>query len=85
MVEARIWARVRIELSRRLNRVVPLIDRFCHRLPRRETAFPRAILPFNYGLNYLSRPARVLSFSRTGRGGEGEQLSPTLKPYSPVA
>lgn len=85
MVEARIWARVRIELSRRLNRVVPLIDRFCHRLPRRETAFPRAILPFNYGLNYLSRPARVLSFSRTGSGGEGEQLSPTLKPYSPVA
>lgn len=34
MVEARIWARVRIELSRQLNRVVPLIDRFCHRLPR---------------------------------------------------
>lgn len=31
---------VRIELSRRLNRVVPLIDRFCHRLPRRETASP---------------------------------------------
>lgn len=40
MAEARIWARVRIELSRRLNRVVPLIDRFCHRLPRRETASP---------------------------------------------
>ena len=42
MVEARIWAGVRIELSRQLNRVVPLIDRFCHRLPPRQTAFPPA-------------------------------------------
>lgn len=66
MVEARIWARVRIELSRQLNRVVSLIDRFCHRLPPRLS--PRAFLPFNYGLNYP--PIPPLSFSRTRRGEE---------------